>query len=338
MDKKNISGSLATPFDEYTKEEPAGISMTHPSTAQVQLVIPVISSVEVREKCPAPITSSEETPARGKKHGPHFSNSQRNCYQTCPRKYYLKYVKKLPLPGEAHLSVGSATHKSAELGYLAKMKSGREEPLSFKQDVFVKSFRSELARGVIFKEKDTQASLEAQGLELVRIHHENISAVTTPLAVEEEVVYHIPGIDVPILLYIDLICAQGGDPDLPEIRDLKTAKAKYDEKAAYTDFQLALYSAAMKNPRVGFDVLTKTKKPDYQRLSGVISDRYRDHVLQVFREVYGAIKAGIFPAVQPGKYPCTSEGCGYWNLCVGSMIWESKIDPNPEEVTEANGQ
>src|SRR5690554_2038433 len=44
-----------------------------------------------------------------------FSFSRLNLYETCPKKFYYRYVLKLPEPQTKPLALGKAVHKAIEL-------------------------------------------------------------------------------------------------------------------------------------------------------------------------------------------------------------------------------
>jgi len=244
---------------------------------------------------------------------PHFSHSQLRAYQICSMRYYWKYVEGIREPKSSELALGSSIHRTIEFDYRHKMKSGRNEALSAKQDLFVEAFREEVRQGVLFPEWEKPEDVEKQGVELIKVHHAEVAVNANPVSVEKFIEVRIPHISVPIVGWIDVVEeTESGRV----IKDHKTSGRRYSEDAASFDLQLALYSAAEGIKSVAFDVFVKNKKPYIQKVPGEVSPLFRSYALGIYRQVYRCIEQGIFFPQAPGKWPCSPAWCYYWDRCV----------------------
>jgi len=264
------------------------------------------------------LPDNTEKPARRAGEGrKYFSFSQYTKYvMLCGEMYRRYYIEGEPEPKGSNLALGSACHKAIEHDYREKIKTGVNVPVSVKEDVFVQSFRNEVAQGIVFEEFENQGDIEKTGLSLVRIHHEKVAIHTHPVAVEKKIEIDVPGMDVPIIGYLDLIERDQATGNLV-LRDHKTSAKRYAEDSAGTSIQLGLYALDTGIDDVSFDVLIKSRIPDIQRVPGKMTALFKSYCASQLRDAYLAIKAGIFLKAIPGRWPCQPGRCHYWANCAG---------------------
>jgi len=248
--------------------------------------------------------------------GPYWSHSRYWKWRTCGEAYRRHYEEGDQEPQDSNRAFGDAVHKCIEFDYREKIQTGKNKPLSEKVDFFIEKLRDEIAKGLVFSGRDTKESLEKTGQVLVKLHHEKIALHTHPKEVEKKVLFSVPGMDIPILGYLDLI---EEDPDTGKLylRDHKTSREPYEKDAADLSIQLGCYSLATAIDDVSYDVLIKSRVPDVVRIPGKITPLFRSYAISELSTSYHAVKARVFPRPMPGKYPCQPGKCYYWSTCVG---------------------
>ena len=119
--------------------------------------------------------------------------------------------------------------------------------------------------------------------------------------IEKRITLQVPGVEVPIIGYIDLITEDG----VP--CDIKTASRAWYAKKAHDEMQPDFYLAALtqigETPpdfRFRYYVFTKTKKPKVQILETKRTPAQLFWMLDMVREVWTGIQAGVFPPTGPG--------------------------------------
>lgn len=134
--------------------------------------------------------------------------------------------------------------------------------------------------------------------------------------IEKLVELNIPGIDIPLIGYVDII----GDDFVPI--DLKTSSQRWNQDKADKQMQATLYLAALEqmgfknNPERLFRyyIFTKTSKPVAQVLTTERSQKQIDWALQAVRDVYDAIKKGCYPPNDTG-WKCSEKWCEFHSHC-----------------------
>ena len=134
--------------------------------------------------------------------------------------------------------------------------------------------------------------------------------------IEQRVELDIPGIDIPLIGYVDII----GNDFIPI--DLKTSSQKWNQAKADKQMQATLYLAALEqmgfknNPQREFRyyIFTKTKKPIAQVLTTSRSQKQIDWTFQAVRDVYDAIKKGCYPP-NDATWKCSPKWCEFHSHC-----------------------
>lgn len=250
----------------------------------------------------------------------HRSVSQINTYTSCPRKYRFAYVDEgiEIMTDNSDKTLGQAIHKAQEFNYIQKIKSKKDLPLeeidNFMREFLINEFKNNESNTEFFKVKYgkqvTPESLIAQASGMLEVLYKEVMVNTQPLYVEMPITLNMFGQE--FLLFIDLI-----DSDW-KVRDLKTSASKYQDTAIERNTQLIAYALAFrkkfgkKESAVQLDVITKTKTPQVQQLSTVVTDADIARFLDTLEQVNKAIEHSIFP---PVDNPMTCSWCDFKELC-----------------------
>ncbi len=151
----------------------------------------------------------------------YISYSQLRLYQSCPKKYYYTYVRKIPVSFNDKVFLGIVFHAVAEHYFNEKINGkevSREDLLEKFSDTFTR-----LQKGQTMVWSEPQEESLKRGAALVRYFLLHIAPGTRPLMVEKELIADLPGIDVPLKGVIDLV-----ETDF-SITDFKTTTAKWSK-------------------------------------------------------------------------------------------------------------
>lgn len=144
---------------------------------------------------------------------PHFSYSQMNTYQRCPKQYEYAYIEKIKSPPSIPLSSGKAIHETLEYNSLWKMKAQEDLPMadlldisSDSHDKYMSQVEPEsLTSAAAFKKAVGQNKDENQGI--VTIYRRTQAPEITPIAVEHPFTVVLPEDDLgeylPVIGFVD---------------------------------------------------------------------------------------------------------------------------------------
>ena len=128
---------------------------------------------------------------------------------------------------------------------------------------------------------------------------------------------HIPGIDVPFIGYIDMLCDDG----IP--LDIKTAKRKWTAEKAQKELQPAFYingleQMGMPVPGNTFRhlVITKAATPTVSLIETQRSKEEVSWALNLARIAYQGISKGVF-VPNPLSWICSPSYCEFYWSCMG---------------------
>ena len=257
---------------------------------------------------------------------PHISFSQINTYMMCPLKYRFIYVDEVdPDFTPSALPFGSAIHEALAYYYRHLKNNGTPTEVDdiivvFRNDW---SLRVECAGDVKFDGDDSKTTAEERGINMIRAFYDNVNPGEV-LCVEQEFCLrkmdqsNSRQLPLPIVGKIDLI-EKTSDGNIVVV-DHKTASRKYNQSKAETDLQLTLYTAAFARSRLAngdktfharFDLITKTKNPEFISYPAVRIEEDHRRVIRIAREIIFAIDSGVF-------YPVTGwmcSSCQYKSEC-----------------------
>lgn len=275
----------------------------------------------------------------------HLSYSSINAYLSCHRLWWWRYIEKPRVPVAVALPFGTAIHKAVQ-GYIVAKAQDHEvwdtAMLGFqKEKDLVPVSASHLLpeswlaclRNALDEPRnldnikwdrpfDYYADLGARMLNAPDV----VAAVEDiePLVIDETAVmekrieFFVPGVDVPIIGYIDLIEVDG----VPV--DFKTASRKWAKGKEHSEMQVDFYLLGLNyegydlNPNLQFRyyIFTKTKNPTCQILDTVRGWGALLFTVQTIREAWEGIQAGAF-GPNPTGWKCSQRFCEYWGLCRG---------------------
>ncbi len=253
------------------------------------------------------------------KRNKHRSISQMGTYTSCGRKYKYAYIEnKKTMKENSDLVLGLALHKAQEFNYKQKINSRKDLPLEEVEDFMVEylitAFKNNEDNEDFFKikynKRQTGDGLIILAKSMLKELYNQIMVNTQPLFVELPVVIEILG--QKFLMYIDLI-----DEDWV-VRDLKTSGQKFNEASIDNSTQLIGYALGFrtkfgrKETAVQYDVVTKNKAPQIQKLRTVISDGKIARFLNSLEQINKGIEAEIFP---PVDNQMTCSWCDFKDIC-----------------------
>lgn len=249
---------------------------------------------------------------------PSLSFSSISTFQTCPLKWYFRYVVGLDEETRsANLVFGSAIHAALQRHFEVLLIDGTPPSL----DELVKAFRSSWSaesEGVVYGKGDTAGSLADLATKMLRVFGR--SDLARPegriVAIEEELIGEMSPGCPPLLARLDLAVETD---DAMTITDFKTSRTRWSqEQAEDSSTQLLVYRelaeplADGKPIRLQFGVLSKTKEPSVETFGVADNPRQVDRIRRIIERVWDAIQAEhYYPIPSPMQCPT----CSYRNAC-----------------------
>jgi CRISPR/Cas system-associated exonuclease Cas4 (RecB family) len=248
----------------------------------------------------------------------YISFSAIRSYQTCPLRYFFKYVAGLPEDTvSSSLIFGSAIHRAVEHHFRCLLE-GQEPPNAKELLAEYRIGWKDRTNLVRFGKDEDVNTLDTLADRMLKAFATSDLAkpAGTIVAVEETLRGPIiPGLP-DVLGRVDLILETAEEL---VISDWKTSRAKYSEDQVQDSTeQLLLYSelardfAPGKKVRLEFAVLTKTKETSIERHSAMADPLRVDRTKRIVERVFRSIEAGHFyPA--PSMMNC--PGCPFKDPC-----------------------
>jgi CRISPR/Cas system-associated exonuclease Cas4 (RecB family) len=254
------------------------------------------------------------------------SKSQLQTYLMCPLKFYFTYVT-----GQAWeftpavLPFGRAIHAAAAYFYRQVQATGEKPSLDALLEEWRMAWAVESAAEDIRYEKLSAEDLAALGERMLARFHaaaapRAIAAVEYPFAVPLVDPDTGETLDVSLVGIIDLI--EMDDDGNLIVAELKTAAKKMTDGEAEAKLDALVYAYAMTqlglspaDALVRFDVLTKTKEPEFQQMFVTKDDGDFRRLMRWIRDILRSIEAGAFHAA-PG-WAC--KQCQFQKACQERM-------------------
>jgi RecB family exonuclease len=249
----------------------------------------------------------------------YMSFSSISTFQSCPLRYYFRYV--LGLPEEtvsANLVFGAAFHAAVQFHFEQLLAGNPPPDLDTLLGVFWESWRERGTATIRFGKKDNLDSVGHLADRMLWAFQESAFAhpTGTILAVEEE----LRGPIVPgcpdLLARVDLLIDAG---DALVLSDFKTSRGSWNEDDVVEAApQLLLYSELAqelcdgKPLRLEFAVLTKTKSPVLTTHPVDLHPQLVDRTKRVVERVWQAITAQHF---YPNPSPLNCPTCPFQAPC-----------------------
>ena len=249
----------------------------------------------------------------------YISFSAISTYQSCPLRYYFKYVAGLPEPTvSSSLVFGGAIHRCVELHFNRLMAGETPPDLDMLLAEYQEAWQKHDDAAVVFSKDDNRETLGRLADRMLRAFQASDLARPqgTIIGVEEELRGTVISGCPDVLARVDLLI---DTPTELVVTDLKTSRSRWTNgQADDAAEQLLLYSELVgrlmpgKRVRLEFAVISKTKEPAVDRLS-VSGDPARvRRTKQIVERVWRAIAAGNF---YPSPSPINCPACPYRRPC-----------------------
>jgi hypothetical protein len=265
----------------------------------------------------------------------HLSYSSIESYSSCARNYEFQKVKKLPRRNAAALVTGRAVHETLQESIRQRVHGGLpdfDSTRTLLTERWTRQLEAEPVDDWQGKseayEFERAAEIVAQPgfLELVYAIEPMIGDDGEPM-IERKINLKLPGVETPVIGFIDLIGRDG----VPY--DFKTASKDWTEAKARGERQPLYYLAALgqerwpHNKALKFRYIVFTKgKPDGRKPRPPSIAQFEVQAspaglfwaVRAAAEAHRGITAGVFPP-NPASWKCSARFCDYWNLCVGKF-------------------
>ena len=259
----------------------------------------------------------------------HVSPSQLDAFIRCPQCWYYQYVERLPRKASGNLIVGTAAHNALAhyFRYKWKMQKQMEEAEllgSFSND-FDKRARKEtdIDWGTDTKKEPLdEGKTKDRGIIALRAVAKDLLPHINPVKVEASVRRDIPGTDIVLLGYIDVLEAGA-------IRDYKFTGRMKTEDDAHQSRQLSAYAWMVGKPlaedksefEVSLEVATfagRTERRASTRSQARLSFYEHRVLARVVAAMHQCLESGNFPCLTEG-WQCSKKFCDFWGECMGKV-------------------
>jgi RecB family exonuclease len=218
-----------------------------------------MSTLEVFLGLPPEIEPVPEPETLVGKNLSHLSASSIGMVLRCPRQFYRRYILgEKQRPGES-LVIGSIFHETLEWNYRTKILSGEDQPISdalqYLQDAAVPKVLEEEGgeENVMWDEGSGVDNARSESERITTAYYRTVVPRIQPAGVEERFDIYVPGVEVPIIGYVDV-------RDKDRIIDSKTGKQATRRVKPSWQLQGRLYAQARKMP-VEFHSISRAKTP-----------------------------------------------------------------------------
>jgi CRISPR/Cas system-associated exonuclease Cas4 (RecB family) len=241
----------------------------------------------------------------------HFSYSQLSTFLICPAKYGHNYVWGTPPETRpVALPFGKAIHKAAEAYYRTLKDTGEIMPVDQVITTFEMVFDNDIKSTEVeltLKEGETLGALREQGIELIKLFHQEIrpqkiAGVEVPFSVSVPDILNGGGeLPIKLLGYYDLV--ERDEQGTYLIAELKTSAQRFSSLRLEYDLQATTYSYAMTKMKVAtsessclirYDVLLKTKKPAFEHYFVTRTEADHKRLIHLINHVLRAIELRVF--------------------------------------------
>lgn len=249
----------------------------------------------------------------------YLSYSAISLYQSCPLRWFFKYVAGLPEETiSASLVLGSAIHAALQRHFEELLAGNPPPTLEELLETYRVSWAEREGQEITFTKGDTKATLTDLASRMLKAFQRSDLANPngTIVAVEEELVGDLVAGCPSLLARLDLV-VNTNDEIL--VTDFKTTRSRWSsEQAENAATQLLLYQNLAqtlghgKRVRLQFGVLTKTKAP-FVETHAVANDPHKiSRVYAIVERVWNAIRGGHF---YPAPSPLSCGTCPYRQPC-----------------------
>jgi len=190
-------------------------------------------------------------------HFHHLSASSIGMLMRCPRQFQHRYLRgEKERPGES-IVIGSIFHEALNWNYKQKVVSHRDEPLAdaiqFLQDEAVPKVIEEEGGVDNIRWDSDLDTVRSDAERITGAYYRNVVPRIQPFATEQKFEVEIPGVEVPIIGYID--CQESN-----RVIDTKTGKQASRKVKPSWALQGRLYSFATQKP-TEYHSVSRAKTP-----------------------------------------------------------------------------
>jgi len=255
-----------------------------------------------------------------------FSWSKLQCFATCPRLFYYRYVLKRRDPPSLAILFGRGCHEGMEVDAYAKL---RGEKLSIQQvlDAAVAGFEEERA-----KEDTKDASTDdfvkqhRRQLEVFEESGERAKIVPVPGTVEAtfqlEVEVGAEGAKSPALIegYCDVVTE--GEQGRAVVNWKSAARPmSLHEAESHLQLGLEIMGTGAERGRVVSFVKAGKQRPTTKVVEAALGEARRAKLFRFVGEtimaIRAALKTGDFPKCSPNAFWCSAQSCSMYDMCYG---------------------
>ena len=251
----------------------------------------------------------------------HLSFSQLYTFSQCPRKWYYRKIKRIPMrPVYAMLS-GRAAHKGMETNNLELM-AGSEHGLTPGEIVEVAVTEMEqadrvdelrnadggpmsvgAAKDMLCKQLDAPVRAYKDGVE-----HKILKDKGAITGVEKGIEFKVD--DVKFVGVVDLVQEQG-------FLDYKLQARKKSAHQVAFDPQLRMYEAVLNQPGEFIELIRGAKRSERTPVptSPGVAKGVQSWMESVVAGIKLALSSGVFPRCTPGEWQCSKKSCPFFRLC-----------------------
>jgi putative RecB family exonuclease len=249
----------------------------------------------------------------------HLSYSAVSLFQSCPLRFYFRYVEKLPeRVVSASLVFGSAMHAAVQFHFEELLIGNGPPDIDMLMGVFEHSWQAHDGQAIRFGKGENAQSLASLAERLLR--HFQASAFARPVGRVIGIEEHLRGELIPgvpeLLARVDLLVETD---EALLLSDFKTARSDWSEDhVADAASQLLIYSELAKKLtdgkplRLAFAVLTKRKFPELTIHPVPLDPKQVHRTKRVVERVWRSIEAGLF---FPRPSPMSCPSCPYREPC-----------------------
>ena len=252
----------------------------------------------------------------------HFSASQHDMFMyRCQEQWRRIYIDGQRVAPGIALLTGRSVHSASEENFKQKRKSGRDESLSFMQEVAADTYDKNLKKDGVFipyeKLPSAQSSISAgkeMAIKLVVPMAEEYCPSIQPVHLEKRSIIKVEDLP-PIEGYLD-VCATND-----HLSEMKTAVKKWTQKKVDVATQPTLYREMYRQEfgkypkRYTIDQFIKTKTPKYQCAETTRTADDFGSLINRFHLMAKQIDLGNFLPADPEGWCCSPNFCGFYWTC-----------------------
>ncbi len=239
------------------------------------------------------------------------------CGEQLRRRYFLGQI----IPPAVAMGMGRGIHKASEINLKQKVVTKKDIPktdmIDAARDAFIDCFKNGVylaPEEVGQKEALLNEAFNKTRL-LTELYADTTAFMIEPLTVEDRFLIDIPGVDLPLMGFID--CVEHG----ALITDLKATSKSWPKNKIEVDMQPVFYTIAYKHlyseqPSFRFMVHVALKRaPKLQQLTWQVTEPQEVALYARIRAVVDMLNKGVFLPANPADWWCSPKWCGYYQTC-----------------------